>query len=158
MSSRYIEVATGAVLRIRQIRQAHPNMSIPDNADLDALGYAKIEPAGAKPDITDDQIIRQSTDPEEYEPGKWRWTWVVEDKPVPQSVTALQGLLALDAAGLSGQYEAWAKDPARTFAERAFIDRAQHWERNDQTLVAAATALGLGDAQIDALFETAAQL
>lgn len=78
-------------------------------------------------------------------------------EPAPR-VTALQGMLALDQAGLAPQYEAWASDPARTFAERAFIQRAQHWQRDDQTLVAAATALGLDDAQIDALFEAAAQL
>jgi len=78
-------------------------------------------------------------------------------EPAPR-VTALQGMLALDAAGLSDQYEAWATDPARTFAEKAFIQRAQFWQRDDQTLIAAATALGLDDAQIDALFEAAAQL
>ena len=78
-------------------------------------------------------------------------------EPAPR-VTALQGMLALDAAGLSGQYEAWSTDPARTFAEKAFIQRAQFWQRDDQTLVAAAAALGLDDAQIDALFETAGQL
>lgn len=78
-------------------------------------------------------------------------------EPAPR-VTALQGMLALDAAGLSDQYEAWSTDPARTFAEKAFIQRAQFWQRDDQTLVAAAAALGLDDAQIDALFEAAAQL
>ena len=154
----YVEIATGAVFSINQIRQSHPNMSIPAGADLSSLGYIKIEPAGAKPDITDDQIIRQSTEPEEYEPGKWRWTWIVEDKPIPQSVTALQGLLALDAAGLSSQYEAWATDPARTFAERAFIDKALNWERNSPIVISAASDWGLGDAQIDELFKAASKL
>ena len=77
--------------------------------------------------------------------------------PAPR-ITALQGLLAIDAAGLAEQYETWATDPTRTFAERAFINRAQSWQRDDQTLIAAATALGLDAEQIDALFETAAQL
>jgi len=158
MSSRYIEVATGAVLRIRQIRQAHPNMSIPDNADLDALGYTKIEPAGAKPDITDDQIIRQSTEPEEYEPGKWRWTWVVEDKPVPQSVTRLQARLALIEANLWDAVTAYFQAAERTPAELAFFEDAQNWNRNDPVVIAASSALGLNDEQIDALFLAAAQM
>lgn len=71
---------------------------------------------------------------------------------VPQSVGALQGLLAIDQAGLSSAYEAWANDPARTFAERAFINKAQNWRRDDATLIAAATALGLTSEQVDNMF------
>lgn len=77
---------------------------------------------------------------------------------IPSSVTALQALLAIDQAGLSAAYEAWANDPARTFAQRAFINKAQNWRRDDATLGAAAVSLGLSSEQVDALFVLAATL
>jgi len=76
--------------------------------------------------------------------------------PVPQSVTALQGLLAIDEAGLSEQYQSWAQSSSREFAERAYIDKALHWKRTDPVLIAGATALGLTSDQLDALFISAA--
>jgi len=81
--------------------------------------------------------------------------------PAPQpvvvtAVTALQGLLAIEAAGLADAYMAWANDPARTFAERAFIDKAAVWRRDDPVLLAGAAALGLNAAQIDAMYAAAA--
>lgn len=78
--------------------------------------------------------------------------------PVPDQIPPLQGMLAIDAAGLSAAYEAWANDPARTFAERAFIQRAAVWRRNDPLLVGAATALGLTAEMLDDLFVAAASL
>ena len=76
--------------------------------------------------------------------------------PIPQRVTALQGLLAIDEAGLSAQYQSWAASADRTFAERAYIDKATHWNRDDPVLIAGATALGLTSEQIDGLFVIAA--
>lgn len=73
-------------------------------------------------------------------------------------VPALGALLAIDAAGLAPAYEAWANAPERTFAQRAFVNKAQFWQRDDATLVAAATALGLTADDVDALFSAAAQL
>lgn len=77
---------------------------------------------------------------------------------IPQSITALQGLLAIDQAGLSAAYDAWANDPARTFVQRAFLNKAQTWKRDDATLSAAATALGLSSAQVDSMFVAASLL
>lgn len=77
---------------------------------------------------------------------------------IPTRVPALSALLALDAAGLSGAYEAWASAPERTFADRAFISKAQFWNRDDPTLLAAAASLGLTEENIDALFSAAAQM
>lgn len=73
-------------------------------------------------------------------------------------VTALQGLLALDQSGLADAYEVWAKDPARTFAERAYIEKAGVWRRDDATLNAAAVSMGLSSQQVDDLFVLAATL
>jgi len=77
---------------------------------------------------------------------------------VPESITPLQGELAIDQAGLSAAYEAWRDDPARTFSERAFINRAGVWKRDDPVLAAAGEALSLTEAQVDQLFITAATL
>jgi len=77
---------------------------------------------------------------------------------VPQSITALQGLLAIDAAGMSSVYEAWANDAARTFTQKAFINRAQIWNREDATLLSAASIFGLTKRQIDDLFILGATL
>lgn len=80
------------------------------------------------------------------------------DSMVPKSITSIQGLLAIDAAGMSSMYEAWANDPVRTFAERAFINKAQTWNRDDPTLLAAATAFNLTSEQIDNMFIMGATL
>lgn len=78
--------------------------------------------------------------------------------PVPASILPLQGLLAIDRAGLSAAYETWATDPARTFAERAFIQRAPVWRRDDPLLQGAIVALGMTEAQADDLFRLAVTL
>lgn len=75
--------------------------------------------------------------------------------PTPRECTALQGLLALSRAGLANAFEAWANNPARTFEERAFINRAILWRRDDPVLAAGARALGLTEANLDQLFLTA---
>lgn len=78
---------------------------------------------------------------------------------VPSQVSALQGLKAIaQTPSLAEAYDAWATDPARTFLQRAFINKAQTWERADPTLSVAAAALGLTEAQLDGLFTLAATL
>lgn len=77
---------------------------------------------------------------------------------VPDSIEPLQGLLAIDVAGMAGAYEAWANDPARTFAERAFIQRAKAWRRDDPLLTGATEALGMTATQVDDLFRLAVTL
>ena len=77
---------------------------------------------------------------------------------VPSQVSALQGLLAINAAGLSEAYSEWASSGDRTFAERAFIDKATHWKRTDPVLLSGATALGLTSEQVDQLFISASAL
>lgn len=84
--------------------------------------------------------------------------YVPPPTPPVTEVTALQGLLAIDHAGLSVEYAVWANSPLRTFAQKAFIDKAQMWKRNDPTLIAAATDIGLSEGQLDALFTLASNL
>lgn len=70
-------------------------------------------------------------------------------------VSALDGLLVLDQYSMAAAYQAWTTDPARTFTERAFIDKAQTWKRMDAVLITAATAMGLTETQLDDLFRAA---
>jgi hypothetical protein len=78
--------------------------------------------------------------------------------PVPQEVTVLQAMKALDAAGMSAAYEAWANAPERTFIELAFINRSTHWVRTDPIMLSGSAAIGISEAQLDDLFRLAATL
>ena len=85
--------------------------------------------------------------------------WVAPPDPREQmTCTDLQALLALDALGLAEAYESWSTDAARTFAEKAFIQRARTWRRLDATFNAAADALGKSEAEKDAFFQLAVTL
>lgn len=100
-----------------------------------------------------------------YPVDGWYWfdtldeamTALISPPDVP-TVSALQALLALDKLGLASEYEAWASDPARTFSERAFINKAQTWRRDDQTFNSAADALGKSESERDAFFQLAVTL
>ena len=77
---------------------------------------------------------------------------------VPQSVEALYALLAIDDLGYTQMYETWASDPARTFKEKAFIDKAGYWRRDDVYFNAAADDMGLGETDKDVFFRHADSL
>jgi len=83
---------------------------------------------------------------------------VIPPDPVPEKIEALQGMLAIDQAGLGSAFQAWSEAPERTFREKAFLSRAKSWRRDDPVLVAGATALGLTETQLDELFRVAATL
>lgn len=74
----------------------------------------------------------------------------------PQVVSRFQARAALHLAGLLPQVEALMADPETdTLARLAWTD-AQEFRRTSPTLLAMASALSLTDAQLDALFVTAA--
>lgn len=74
----------------------------------------------------------------------------------PQVVSRFQARAALHLAGLLTAVEALMADPATdTLARLAWTD-AQEFRRTSPTLLAMASALSLTDAQLDALFVTAA--
>ena len=77
---------------------------------------------------------------------------------IPREISALSGLAVIDGYGLADAYTAWATDPARTFMERAFIDKATVWKRDNTALLTAADALGLTREQMDAMFVRAAEI
>lgn len=89
--------------------------------------------------------------------------WSVVDSteqppPVPQSVSRFQARAALHLAGLLDQVEVLMVDPSTpTLARLAWSD-AQEFKRSSLTIASMAQALGLGDADVDALFISAATI
>ena len=75
-----INPTTGKMISLREVRSLHPNMSIGPNTDISSLGYPVLEPV-AQPTPAEGQIVRKG-DPEEYEPEKWRETWIVEAQDI----------------------------------------------------------------------------
>ena len=155
----YIHEATGTVLSIAAIREAHPNMSIPDGADLSDIGYERVYPALTTPIATGSEVL-VSKPPEKVD-GVWREVFAVEMAPVlvPQQITRAQGKAALIMQGLWGavlDYVGAIQDPTqRALAEVALHDTLT-WERSSPFLNAAVAGLGMTDEQLDALFIQAA--
>ena len=151
-----IEQATGRMVSSFEIAQNHPDYSFGSESDLSFLGYPTLEEVEQP---TPDAGYRVVAAPnEEYEPGRWRQVWLVEVEPPPQEVSALQALLAIDDLGHAATYEAWSNDPARTFREKAFVQKAEVWKRNDPLFNAAADGMGFAEADKDAFFRLAALL
>ncbi len=74
----------------------------------------------------------------------------------PQVVSRFQARAALHLAGLLDQVEALMADPQTDPLARLAWTDAQEFRRTSPTLLAMASALSLTDAQLDALFVTAA--
>jgi hypothetical protein len=86
---------------------------------------------------------------------------VVEQQRIDaMTVTALQGMLAINASGITAGFLAWKAtlDPITDFAALAFFEKATEWRRDNPYLIQGATALGLTGEQIDQLFELARTL
>lgn len=151
----YINETTQVVCSIQAIRQAHPNMSIPDGADLTDIGYERILPAVSTP-IPADGEMAVSKPPEKVD-GVWREVFAVEMAPVlvPQQITRAQGKAALIMQGRWQEvldYVGAIQDPTqRALAEVALNDTLT-WERSSPFLNAAAAGLGMTDKQLDELF------
>ena len=82
----------------------------------------------------------------------------VEVSVVPQSVSRAQGKLALIQAGLWPAAIAFVDgitDPVQKVYAEVALNDTQEWRRDSAFLASAAAALGLSEAQLDALFITA---
>lgn len=97
----------------------------------------------------------------------WQNGWVFVNPPepeqeeppldgVPQVVTRFQARAALHLAGLLTTVEALMTDPQTDMLARLAWQDAQEFRRQSPTVLSMAAALGLTDAQLDALFTTAA--
>lgn len=146
----------------------HPNTSFPSpipDDELAARGVVRVVATGQPEHDRFADVPVETTPTYSVERSRWEQAWNLrpltdEERAalVPAEILPLQGLLAIDQAGLSGAYEAWSTSPARTFAERAFIQRAPVWRRDDPLLQAAAAGLGMTAAQLDNLFCLASTL
>ena len=83
----YINETTRIVYSIQSIRQANPNISIPDGAGLRDIGYERVYPALTTPITTGSEVL-VSKPPEKVD-GVWREVFAVEMAPVlvPQQIT-----------------------------------------------------------------------
>jgi len=115
-------------------------------------GFVTVEPRNP-PEVPTGKIAER--DGIAQQGGKWGWNWKLVDlaPSVPEAVTRRQAKLALHAGGLLAEAESKiALLPLD--AQIEWADAAEF--RRDHPLIAAiGTALGLTDAQIDALFISA---
>jgi len=98
-----------------------------------------------------------------YPMGGWYWFGNASDALVglnisTNSVTALQGMLAIHAAGLTAAFVSWKKslDPITDSEIIAFLDKAGCLERNSPIVQAMTSGLRLTDEDVDDLFISAA--
>jgi len=154
---RYVSVTTQEILSTREVRTALPGVSFRIGADLTDFGFAPLETVDPPAPAAREQIVEGA--PEEYEPGKWRQTWETIPTPVPESVSALSGMLALEQAGLVSDFLRWkaSLDPVQDFAALAYFEKSSEWRYNSPVIDAALQELGLA-ARKDALFQAAAAL
>lgn len=77
----YLKLDTQTRATLSQIRAAHPQVSIPEGADLTELGYAPLE--DTEPPVAPDWHLCEAGTPEQVE-GSWRTTWVVREMTAPE--------------------------------------------------------------------------
>jgi hypothetical protein len=153
----YVNAETGEAMTVSQIRIALPDVSLREGADLSSFGYLPLEPS--EPPLVSIHEVAVHGPPEEYEPGKWRQTWEIEPAPLPESVTALQGMMAIQQAGLVQAFLAWKAtlNPAQDFEAIAYFEKATHWRYDSHIINEALRVLGVVE-QKDALFRLAASI
>ena len=150
----YID-ANNQVVALAVIRGAHPNMSIPDGADLTGIGYQRIYPAQTIPTPADGAIV-VSKPPEKVD-GVWREVFALEPAPVfvPQQVTMRQARLEL----LSRDFLSGVNAVIAVAGRGAQIEweYASTVDRDNPVIAAVQQRQGMTDEQIDDLFREAAK-
>ena len=160
------KVINGVVVKypysFTDLQSDYPNVSFPaslTNAMLAPFNAVIVVVTG-KPayNVLTHKVEEPATPVFSYDRNQWEQSWNIvplTSNDVPESITAVQGLLALDAAGYSAAFDAWSKDPARTFAEKTLIFRETIWKRDNELLKSGATAMGITPDQLNALFRLA---
>ena len=150
----YID-SNNQVVALVVIREAHPNISIPDGADLRDIGYERVYPALTTPITTGSEVL-VSKPPEKVD-GIWREVFVVEMVPVsvPQQVTMRQARLELLSRGLLDDVEAMIAAAGRE--AQIEWEYASLVERGNLVIAGVQQQQGFTDAQIDDLFREAAK-
>ena len=149
------------VVAVDVIRAAHPNMSIPDGADLSGIGYRRILPAIEIPEPGEGQIVVQR--PPQLIAGQWREVFAVEPAPVvvPQQITRAQGKATLIKTGRWPAILAYVEtisDPTEKAMAQVALHDTLNWERTSPTVLQAAAALGMTSAELDELFISSAKV
>lgn len=113
-------------------------------------------------------LTEETREEHEYPVDGWYWFANLDDAMAalvsrPAGVvTALQGMRAIASLGTEtvARFNALlsALDPVADFETIAFFQKAQTWRRDDVHLIRFATALGIDDAGLDALFALAKTL
>lgn len=165
---KYINTQTQEALNLRQIRKAHPNVSLPrqptDEA-LNPLGYAVVHST----ERPNGDVVTEGQ-PEQRD-GKWYQTWEVRDftqeeldqqyqATIPRSITPRQARLALLNAGLLAQVATALDSLPSPDKEAAKIEweYATTIERDSAWVANLGSALELTEKQVDDLFLQAIQL
>jgi len=159
---KYINTTSMQVSDLGTIRYQHPNMSIPDGADLSDIGYEKVYPSRPTYDPATQYIT--PLPPAELD-GTWTEQWQVNDLPpvvpvIPHEVTMRQARLALLQAGKLAIVEAAIAAMPSPQKEAAQIE----WEysnsvlRTNQLILALAPAFGMSEEDMDQLFVFASTL
>ena len=151
----YINNVTGTTVSIDAIRETHPNMSIPDGADLTGIGYQRIYPAQTIPTPADGEIV-VSKPPEKVD-GVWREVFALEPAPVfvPQQVTMRQARLELLSRDLLDDVDAVIAVAGR--AAQIEWEYASTVDRDNFVIAVVQQQQGMTDEQIDDLFREAAK-
>ena len=151
----YINNVTGTTVSIDAIQETHPNMSIPDGADLTGIGYQRIYPAQTIPTPADGEIV-VSKPPEKVD-GVWREVFALEPAPVfvPQQVTMRQARLELLSRDLLDDVDAVIAVAGR--AAQIEWEYASTVDRDNFVIAVVQQQQGMTDEQIDDLFREAAK-
>jgi hypothetical protein len=92
----YLHLDTLTQATLHEIRAAHPQVSIPDGADLAHLGYAPLTLTD-QPEVEDWHIAEPGA-PEQGADG-WHTTWVVREMSAQERASAaLQTIIAVETA------------------------------------------------------------
>jgi hypothetical protein len=165
----YIKITPNGPIRysITDLRRDHPQTCFPIHPCDAALVDFDVYPLTP----TEQPIVDESTQvvvegiPVLTE-GKWTQQWSVRNltseellNRIPKSVTALQGMRAIQAAGLVSAFLAWkiTLDPVTDFETLAFLEKAQTWVYDDPILNEALEQLNITE-QKNALFTLASIL
>lgn len=145
--------SNGQQYTLHQIRIEQPHMSIPEGADLSDIGYWPIETT-TPPTPGANEIIVPG-EPEEYEPGKWRETWVTQAAPF-MPLTPRQIRLALTQIGQRTAVEAAVAAGDQDLQD--WWEFSLDYQRTHPLVIAMIDGLGITAEEADELWRVGATL
>jgi hypothetical protein len=163
----YLKLPATYPYSLADLHRDHPHTCFPDTPSLELLAAYEVYPvAQTAPPAIDAATQGLAETLPILVDDQWTQQWAVRDltteeiaERTPKSVTALQGLRAIHAAGLVPAFLAWKAtlDPVDDFEAIAFLEKAQTWVYDDPVLNAALAQLNM-TTQKAALFTLASTL